>query len=125
VAEIKAHKNVTSKPQSDLLNNGGIAMAETFHPFDPAEVLDTAESIRFFLLHAFEVADPNYTTAVLQLVARAEGLAELASTTGHTQEQISLAFSSPDNLISPITLAVLNHLGLELPSYQKLRKGWA
>lgn len=100
-------------------------MAETFHPFDPAEVLDTAENIRFFLLHAFEVADADYTTAVLQLVARAEGLTELANTTGYTREQISIAFSSPDNLISPVTLAVLNQLGLELPSYHKLRKGWA
>ncbi|WP_371875701.1 addiction module antidote protein [Duganella dendranthematis] len=103
----------------------GKAMTETFHPFDPAEALNSAESIRFFLVAAFEVADPDYTTAVLQLVARAKGLAELADTHGYSREQISTALSSPDNLTSPLTLAVLDQLGLELPSYHNLRSGWA
>lgn len=100
-------------------------MAETFCPFDPAENLDSAEAIHFFLLEAIKVEDPAYLSSTLKIVARAPGLAKLASSIGYSLEQILQAFAAPDNLSRDATTAALCKMGLQLPAFHKLRSGCA
>lgn len=91
-------------------------MAEKFYPFDFAAALDSAEAIKIFLTDAFETQDIEHIAAALKIVARAEGIVELAAKTELPLAQISHALSAPNNLTSETTIAVLSIMGLSLPT---------
>jgi probable addiction module antidote protein len=94
-------------------------MTETFYPFDFAEPLDDAETIRFFLRDAVETEDIAYIAAALGVVAKSKGLVDLAKKTSYSRNQISKAFASPDSVKSNTTRSVLNAIGIELPELHK------
>lgn len=91
-------------------------MAEKFYPFDFTAALDSVEAIEIFLTDAFETQDIEHIAVALKIVARSEGVVELAGKAELPQAQISQALSSPDNLASETTLAVLSIMGLSLPT---------
>ena len=57
-------------------------MARKFKVYDPAEDLTSAEAIAVFLTEAFRTEDAGYIAHALGVVARAKGMAEIASRTG-------------------------------------------
>ncbi len=61
-------------------------MAEILSIYDPAEDLDSSETIEFFLNDAFQTGDPGYISKALGVVARAKGMASVAGETGLSRE---------------------------------------
>ena len=81
-------------------------------PFDPAELLDSAEAIGTYLEEAFESDDPAFITHALGIVARAKGMTEVARKTGLTRESLYKALSADGNPEFATILRVLNALDL-------------
>ena len=81
-------------------------------PFDPAELLDSAEAIGAYLEEAFESDDPAFITHALGIVARAKGMTEVARKTGLTRESLYKALSADGNPEFATILRVLNALDL-------------
>lgn len=93
--------------------------------YDPAEDLTSAEAIAVFLTEAFRTEDAGYIAHALGVVARAKGMAEVASRTGLSRVQLYRSFSSTGNPRLKTILAVISALGMELsarPPAQKARK---
>ncbi|MGV7209867.1 DNA-binding protein [Oxalobacteraceae bacterium A2-2] len=63
-------------------------MAEEFFPLDLADLLDSPETIQFFVADAFESGNPAYIEQAFELVARAKGLGEFAARTGLSVEEL-------------------------------------
>ena len=61
--------------------------------WDPAEYLDSSESIAAYLEAAFEDGDPSLIAAALGDIARAMGMTQLASQAGVTREALYKALS--------------------------------
>lgn len=99
---------------------GATVRTVKFYPFDFAAALDSAEAIEIFLVSALETQDIEHIAAALKIVARSEGLAELAARAELPQAQISQALAAPNNLTSETTLAVLSIMGLNLPTPPQL-----
>ncbi len=53
-------------------------MAEKFFPYDPAEALNSREAVEVFMADAFETGDAAHIAAALDVVAKAQGLTQLA-----------------------------------------------
>ena len=56
-------------------------MTEKLTTYDPASALVDDEEIAFFMADAFETGDAAYIAKALGIVARAKGMAEIASGT--------------------------------------------
>ena len=56
--------------------------------YDPAEDLGSDEAIAIFMAEAFETYDAAYISHALGVVARANGMAEIAEQTGLSREQL-------------------------------------
>lgn len=100
-------------------------MARKLTVYDPAEDLTSAEAIAVFLTEAFRTEDAGYIAHALGVVARAKGMAEIASRTGLSRVQLYRSFSSAGNPRLKTILAVISALGMELsarPPAQKTRK---
>ncbi|MGA2672020.1 MAG: addiction module antidote protein [Terracidiphilus sp.] len=89
-------------------------MAEKLTTYDPAEDLGSDEAIAIFMAEAFQTNDVSYISHALGVVARAKGMAEIASQTGLSREQLYRSFSEKGNPTLKTTLAVMNALGIEL-----------
>jgi probable addiction module antidote protein len=89
-------------------------MPEKLTDFDPAEYLTSDEAIAVFMADAFETSDAGYIAHALGVVARAKGMAQIASQTGLSREQLYRSFSANGNPTLKTTLAVMNALGIEL-----------
>jgi len=89
-------------------------MAENLTTYDPAEDLGSDESIAVFMAEAFQTNDVAYISHALGVVARAKGMAQIASQTGLSREQLYRSFSEKGNPTLKTTLAVMNALGIEL-----------
>ena len=61
-------------------------MGEKLTTYDPAEDLVSDEAIANFMAEAFETEDSGYIAHALGVVARAKGMAQIASQTGLSQE---------------------------------------
>ena len=81
---------------------------------DPAEDLTSDEAIAVFMADAFETNDAGYIAHALGIVARAKGMAQIASETGLSREQLYRSFSEKGNPTLKTTLAVMKALGIEL-----------
>ena len=57
-------------------------MNEPVYDYDPAEALESEESIAVFLADALETGDSAYIAKAMGVVARAKGMTELARETG-------------------------------------------
>ena len=89
-------------------------MAEKLTTYDPAAALDSEEEIAFFMADAFETGDVGYIAKALGVVARAKGMAQIATDTGLSREQLYRSFSEAGNPTLKTTLAVMKALGIEL-----------
>jgi probable addiction module antidote protein len=89
-------------------------MKKKLIPFDPAEGLTSDEEVAAFMAGAFESEDAGYIAHALGVVARAKGMAQIASMTGLSREQLYRSFSKRGNPTLKTTLAVMKALGIEL-----------
>jgi probable addiction module antidote protein len=89
-------------------------MAEKLTTYDPAEDLTTDEAVAAFMAEAFHTNDVGYIAHALGVVARARGMAQIASQTGLSREQLYRSFSENGNPTLKTTLAVMRALGIEL-----------
>ena len=89
-------------------------MAEKLTNYDPATALVDDNEIAFFMSDAFATGDAAYIAKALGVVARAKGMADIASKTGLSREQIYRSFSEDGNPTLKSTLAVMKALGIEL-----------
>lgn len=89
-------------------------MAEKLTNYDPATALVDDNEIAFFMSDAFATGDAAYIAKALGVVARAKGMADIASKTGLSREQLYRSFSEDGNPTLKSTLAVMKALGIEL-----------
>lgn len=89
-------------------------MTVELEPFDPAEYLDTDESIRAFLSEAFSSGDPKHIARALGVAARAKGMTELARQTGIRREQLYQTLSENGNPTLQTLIPVMTALGMKI-----------
>jgi probable addiction module antidote protein len=89
-------------------------MAENLTSYDPAEDLVSDTAIATFMAEAFETEDAGYIAHALGVVARAKGMAQIATQTGLSREQLYRSFSANGNPTLKTTIAVMKALGIEL-----------
>lgn len=89
-------------------------MKQKLTPYDPAEDLRSDKAIAVFMSEAFATNDAQYIAHALGVVARAKGMAQIASETGLSREQLYRSFSLGGNPTLKSTLAVMRVLGLDL-----------
>ena len=89
-------------------------MGEKLTTYDPAEDLGSDEAIASFMAEAFETEDSSYIAHALGVVARAKGMAQIASQTGLSREQLYRSFSENGNPTLKTTIAVMKALGIGL-----------
>ena len=89
-------------------------MAEKLTNYDPATALVNDDEIAFFMSDALATGDAAFVAKALGVVARAKGMAEIASKTGLSREQLYRSFSENGNPTLKSTLAVMKALGIEL-----------
>lgn len=89
-------------------------MNDRLTSFDPAELLDSDESLAAFMADAFESGDAGYIAQALGVVARARGMSEIARETGLSREQLYRSFSARGNPTLKTTLAVMKALHIDL-----------
>jgi probable addiction module antidote protein len=82
--------------------------------YDAAEYLDTAEAVTIFMEEALETNDPAFITHCLGVIARSEGMSEVASKTGLSRESLYRALSKEGNPEFATIIKVLAALGLRL-----------
>lgn len=82
--------------------------------YDPAEDLTSDAAIAIFMAEAFATEDAGYISHALGVVARAKGMAQIASQTGLSREQLYRSFSETGNPTQKTTIAVMKALGIDL-----------
>jgi len=89
-------------------------MNEPVYAYDPAEALESEESIAVFLSDALETGDSAYIAKAMGVVARAKGMTELARETGLSREQLYRSFSEQGNPTLKTMLALMRALGVDM-----------
>lgn len=89
-------------------------MTRTTSPWDSAEVLDTPAAVAAYLEAALEEDDPALLTHALGVIARAQGMANIAEEAGVTREALYKALSADGDPRLSTFLGVLRALGLRL-----------
>jgi probable addiction module antidote protein len=89
-------------------------MTEKLATYDPAEDLASDEAVAIFMTEAFETQDAAYIAHALGVVARAKGMAQIATETGLSREQLYRSFSENGNSTLKTTLAVMKAMGIQL-----------
>jgi probable addiction module antidote protein len=97
-------------------------MARKVTAYDPAADLVSAGAIAVFLTEAFRTEDAAYIAHALGVVARAKGMAEIASRTGLSRVQLYRSFSAAGNPRLKTILAVMSALGMELSARLPARR---
>jgi probable addiction module antidote protein len=82
--------------------------------FDPAEYLDSPEGIAEYLTAALETDDPALIADALGVIARAQGMAEVAQKAGLGRESLYKALRPEGNPEFVTVLKVVRALGLHL-----------
>jgi len=85
-----------------------------FSPFDVADYLDDEETIAEYITAALEDPNPDVFLAALSDVARARGMAQLASETGLGRESLYKALTPGAKPRYDTVLKVLQALGIKL-----------
>lgn len=89
-------------------------MSTKLTTYDPAEDLASDEAITVFMSEAFATGNAGYIAHALGVVARAQGMSQIAGKTGLSREQLYRSFSENGNPTLKTTLAVMKALGIEL-----------
>ncbi|WP_312074104.1 addiction module antidote protein [Atlantibacter sp.] len=88
--------------------------------YDPASALINDDEIAVFMADALETGDAAYIAKAIGVVARAKGMARIASETGLSREQLYRSFSDQGNPTLKTTLSVMKALGIELTTKRSL-----
>ena len=83
-------------------------------PFDPADYLNSEEDILYFLEAAMEGNDPKHIARALGVVARSQGMTEIARKAGLGRQALYNALSENGNPTLETLTSVLSALGLQL-----------
>ena len=97
-------------------------MGKKVTAYDPATDLVSAEAMAVFLTEAFRTEDAGYIAHALGVVARAKGMAEIASRTGLSRVQLYRSFSAAGNPRLKTILAVMRALGMEISARPPARR---
>jgi probable addiction module antidote protein len=89
-------------------------MIEKLTTYDPATALIDDTEIAFFMADALATGDASFIAKCVGVVARAKGMASIATETGLSREQLYRSFSEDGNPTLKSTLAVMKALGIEL-----------
>jgi probable addiction module antidote protein len=89
-------------------------MTTTSERYDSADYLKTPEDVAAYLEAAFEDGDPGVITHALGVIARAEGMTEVARRAGLTRASLYKALSDDGHPEFATVLKVLRALGLRL-----------
>jgi len=89
-------------------------MAVETAPYDSADYLKTPEDIAAYLEAAFEDGDAAVITHALGVVARAEGMTEVARQAGLTRASLYKALSADGHPEFATVLKVVQALGLKM-----------
>ncbi len=89
-------------------------MTEKICAYDPADSLDSPDSIQVFLEDAFETGDAGYIAKAIGVAARAQGMACIAEKTGLSREQLYRSFSNQGNPTLKTLLAVMQAMDMEI-----------
>ena len=89
-------------------------MTEPVYDYDPADALDSKEAREMFIADALETGDAVYIAKALGVVARAEGMGNIAKETGLSREQLYRSFSGDGNPTLKTVLAVIQALGVSI-----------
>jgi probable addiction module antidote protein len=89
-------------------------MTEKLTTYDPAAALVDDTEIAYFMADALATGDAAYVAKCVGIVARAKGMATVATETGLSREQLYRSFSEDGNPTLKSTLAVMKALGIEL-----------
>jgi probable addiction module antidote protein len=92
----------------------GLMMATETTRYDGADYLKTPEDIAAYLEAAFEDGDPALITHALGVIARAEGMTEVARRAGLTRASLYKALSEDGHPEFATVLKVLRALGLKM-----------
>jgi probable addiction module antidote protein len=87
--------------------------------WDVAEALDTKEDIIAHLSVAFEENDVDFLLSVLNALARAKGMTEIARSLGLTREGLYKSLSPEGRPAFETVLKTLDNLGFRLRVEQK------
>jgi len=82
--------------------------------FDPADYLDDKQALAAYVSDALKTGDPAFLTDALGVVARAKGMASLATETGLSRESLYKSLSVNGNPELATILKVTKALGLRL-----------
>ena len=85
-----------------------------FAKFDAADYLDNEETIAEFLTAALEVEDPAVFLAAISAVAKARGMAAIASSTGLGRESLYKALAPGAKPRYDTIIKILHGLGVKL-----------
>ena len=89
-------------------------MEITLSTYDPAAALVGTEEMALFMADAFETGDAAYIAKAVGVVARAKGMAVIATETGLSREQLYRSFSEGGNPTLKSIMAVLKSLKIDL-----------
>jgi probable addiction module antidote protein len=89
-------------------------MATETIPCDSADFLRTREDVVAYLEAAFEDGDPALVSHALGVIARAEGMSEIARQTGLTRASLYKALSAEGHPEFSTVMKVVRALGLKL-----------
>jgi probable addiction module antidote protein len=93
---------------------GELTMALETTRYDTADHLKTKEDVAAYLEAVFEDGDPALITHALGVVARAEGMTEVAKQTGLTRASLYKALSAEGHPEFATVLKVVRALGLKM-----------
>jgi probable addiction module antidote protein len=82
--------------------------------WDTADYLKTSKDIAAYLEAVFEDGDPALITHALGVIARSEGMTEIAKATGLTRASLYKALSADGNPEFATIIKVIQALGLKL-----------
>lgn len=82
--------------------------------FDAAEYLDSPVTIAAYLTEAFESNDPAFISLAIGTVARAKGMASVASEAGVSRESLYKSLSGTTKPEFDTVRKVLNAVGVKL-----------
>lgn len=83
-------------------------------PFDPAAYLDSKEAIAAYMTEALDSNDPGFIADALGVIARAQGMTQVAREAGLSRESLYRTLSPDGNPELSTLLRVLAVLGLRL-----------
>ncbi len=86
----------------------------TTKPFDPAAYLDDAEAVAAYITEALETGDPAFVADALGVIARSQGMTEVARRAGVSRESLYRSLSTEGNPELATVMHVLRALGLQL-----------